>query len=276
MRSSIVKAKLARNEPALITCLHLTDASLYELVSLMGFDGIWMDMEHHGYTVETATNLMRASRVGRTDIMARPAKGEFMRLGRMLEAGALGVLYPRCDDADEAAEVVKWVKFAPLGRRGFDGGNPDQPYCAMDMSEYVRFANEQTWVAIQLEEQSAVDNAEAIAAVEGVDIIFLGPADFSVISGIPGQFNHPKVQKAVEKIARAAKNTGKHWGLPVGTAQRAQELMDMGARFICHGADLVWVMNALKKIQQDFGNLGFTFDNQYAQIAEARSYLEKV
>ena len=90
----------------------------------MGFDGIWMDMEHHGYSVETATTLMRAARVGTADIMARPAKGEFMRMGRMLEAGAQGIMYPRCDDAAEARQVVTWSKFAPLGRRGLRRRQP--------------------------------------------------------------------------------------------------------------------------------------------------------
>src|SRR5437899_11030854 len=115
MRTSRIKARLKHNEPVLLTTLHLTDPSLFELASLMGFDGIWMDLEHHGYSVETAQTLMRAARVGGADIMVRPAKGEFMRMGRMLEAGAQGVMYPRCNDAAEAAQVVKWAKFAPLG-----------------------------------------------------------------------------------------------------------------------------------------------------------------
>ena len=72
----------------------------------MGFDGIWMDLEHHGYRLETASTLMRAARVGSSDIVARPAKGEFMRMGRLLEAGATGIMYPRCGDAAEAADVV--------------------------------------------------------------------------------------------------------------------------------------------------------------------------
>ena len=113
MRPSKIKAKLKRNEPVLLTTLHLTDPSLFELTSLMGFDGIWMDLEHHGYSVETATALMRAARVGSTDILARPAKGEFMRLGRLLEAGAQGIMYPRCDDAAEAKQAVTWSKFGP-------------------------------------------------------------------------------------------------------------------------------------------------------------------
>ncbi|HWP40991.1 MAG TPA: aldolase/citrate lyase family protein, partial [Tepidisphaeraceae bacterium] len=187
MRKSRIVGKLARNEPVLCTLLHLIDPSVYEMASLMGFDGIWMDMEHHGYSVETAANLMRAARVGTADILVRPAKGEFMRMGRMLEMGAQGVMYPRCDNAEEAREVIRWAKFAPLGKRGFDGGNPDALYCSMDIAEYVRLANQQTFIVIQLEEQSAIDQAERIAAVEGVDAIFFGPGDFTVLSGIAGQ-----------------------------------------------------------------------------------------
>src|SRR3954452_23361430 len=165
MRPSKIKAKLKRNEPVLLTTLHLTDASLYELTSLMGFDGIWMDLEHHGYSVETALALMRAARVGTAGVLLRPAQGEFMRLGRMLEGGAQGIMYPRCADAAEAREVVRWSKFAPLGQRGFDGGNPDVPYCMMPMDEYVRAANEQTFLVIQLEDRQAVGNAKAMAEV---------------------------------------------------------------------------------------------------------------
>src|SRR6478735_7259607 len=107
MRPSYVRRKWASDEPALVCCLHLTDPSVYEMVSLMGFHAIWMDMEHHGYSLETAGNLMRAARVGEADILARPAKGEFTRMARMLEFGAQGILYPRCNDEHEAAEVVK-------------------------------------------------------------------------------------------------------------------------------------------------------------------------
>src|SRR5947209_17893806 len=120
MRTSRIKARLKRNEPVLLTTLHLIDPSLYELTSLMGFDGIWMDLEHHGYSVETATALMRAARVGSADILTRPAKGEFMRLGRLVEAGAQGIRYPRCADAAEAREVVRWSRFAHVGRTAVD------------------------------------------------------------------------------------------------------------------------------------------------------------
>jgi 4-hydroxy-2-oxoheptanedioate aldolase len=262
MRPSKIKAKLKRDEPVLLTTLHLTDPSLYELTALMGFDGIWMDMEHHGYSVETASTLMRAARVGSADVLVRPAKGEFMRLGRMLEAGAQGILYPRCDDADEARQVVTWSKFAPLGRRGFDGGNPDMPYCTLSVEQYVREANEQTFLAVQIEDEPALANARAIAEVEGVDVLFFGPADFTVLGGIAGQFDHPRVHDAVRHLADAARRAGKHWGMPVGTPEQARELLDSGARFLAHGADIVFVKNALEDVRRRFAPLGFTFDGR--------------
>jgi 4-hydroxy-2-oxoheptanedioate aldolase len=260
MRPSKIKAKLKRNEPVLLTTLHLTDPSLFELASLMGFDGIWMDLEHHGYSVETAMTLMRAARVGSTDIMVRPAKGEFMRLGRLLEAGAQGIMYPRCDNAAEAREVVTWAKFAPLGKRGYDSANPDNPYCMMPMAQYIQAANEQTFLVIQLEDDAAVADAEGIAAVDGVDVLFFGPGDFSVLGGIPGQFDHPRVQQAMRTIADAARKAGKHWGMPCWLPEQPRQLLDMGACFLCHGSDIIAVKNNLEEIQRRFAPFGFTFD----------------
>jgi 4-hydroxy-2-oxoheptanedioate aldolase len=262
MRPSVIKGKLARGEPVLLTQLHFTDPSVFELTSLMGFDGIWMDLEHHTYSMETATAMMRAARVGRSDIVARAAKGEFMRLSRLLEAGAQGIMYPRCDDADEAREVVKWSKFAPMGERGFDGGNPDMPYTMGSVTDYIEHANAQTFILMQLEEEASLRNAEAIAEVDGVDILFFGPGDFSVLSGIPGQMDHPIILDALKRTAKAAKSAGKHWGTPALSLDHAKRLLDMGATFICYMADIVLVKQGLQLIQEQFSPLGFKFDNQ--------------
>jgi 4-hydroxy-2-oxoheptanedioate aldolase len=195
-----------------------------------------------------------------------------MRMGRLLEGGAHGIMYPRCDDGKEAAEVVKWAKFPPLGKRGFDGGNPDHPYCALPMGEYTRKANEETFLIIQMEEQHAVDQAERIGEVEGVDILFLGPGDFTSLSGIPGQMDHPKLWKAYEAVAKAAEKTGKYWGTPAFNPEHARKLMDMGALFFCHTADLVILKQGLEQIIDKFSPLGFEFDNHIA--ADGKSYLQ--
>lgn len=259
MRPSVVKTKLAKGEPVLVVCLHFTDASLYEMTSLLGFDCIWMDLEHHGYSVETASNLMRAARTGHSDIMARPAKGEFMRMCRMLEMGAHGIMYPRCESAAEASEVVKWCKFAPQGRRGVDGANADMPYLMMPIADYIRTANEQTFVVIQIEEAEAASRADEIAAVPGVDVLFLGPGDFSILGGFPGQMDHPAIETAMRQVAAAARRAGKHWGMPCFSVEHGRRLIDLGARFIAHGADIIVLKRGLEQIQQQFGPLGFRF-----------------
>ncbi len=262
MRTSRVKAKLAQNLPVLIPALHLTDPSLYELVSLLGFDAIWLDLEHHATSLESANNLMRAARVGSADILARPAKGELMRLGRLLEAGAQGIMYPRCQNAQEAAEVVRWAKFPPLGCRGFDGANPDMPYYAGSPTEYVRAANEETFVVIQVEDPQAVENSGQIARVPGVDVLFLGTADYSLACGLPGEFSHARVQDAIRSVAAAATTAGKHWGMPCSSAEHARELLAMGARFICHGCDIILLKEVFLDIQRRFSPLGFEFENR--------------
>ncbi len=266
MRLSRVKAKLRRNEPALITTLHYTDTTLYEMTSLMGFDGIWMDMEHHSYSAETAARLMCAARVGASDIIARPAKGEYMRMGRLLEAGAQGIMYPRCESAEEAAEVVKWSKFAPMGERGLDGANADAPYCLMPIKPYLKMANEETLVIVQIESPRALDKVEDIAKVPGVDVLMIGPADLSVLSGIPCDFDNPIMLDARKRVARAAKAAGIQWGMPSGTPAHTTQIMELGARFICHGADILIVKQGLEQIQKDYTPLGFTFDNRIAAM----------
>jgi 4-hydroxy-2-oxoheptanedioate aldolase len=260
MRQSRIKAKLASNEPVMVTTLHLTDASLFELTSLLGFDGIWMDMEHHLYGLETAAGFMRAARVGVSDIIARPAKGEFMRMQRMLEAGAQGIMYPRCDDAEEAAQVVAWAKFPPMGKRGCDFFNPDAPYGMMPLDQYLEEANRQTFLVVQIEQPQTVEAVEGIARVDGVDVLMLGPGDLSIQYGVPGQMEHPVMRKAVERVADAARAAGKHWGSPSFSVERTRELLDMGARFICHQADILLVKSGLERIREEFSPLGFTFD----------------
>lgn len=262
MRNSRIRAKLGRDEPALITTLHLMDESLFELTSLMGFDGIWVDLEHHVPSVETMSRMMRAARVGSSDIVARPAKGELMRMGRLLEAGAQAVMYPQCDSADEAAEVARWARFPPKGRRGFDGSNPDVPYLTRSLPEYTRDANEQTLVIIQIETPDALEQVEAIARTDGVDILMVGPADLSLRLGIPGQFDHSTMDEAIARVAAAARASGKHWGKPVASTDEADRLAKQGARFFCHQADIIMVKDGLESIQRQFSPLGFTFDNR--------------
>jgi 4-hydroxy-2-oxoheptanedioate aldolase len=262
MRKSKTLAKWRAGIPVLGTTLHFNDPSVYEMTSLLGFDLIWIDLEHHAHSLETAGNLMRAARVGASDMLARPAKGEFMRTARLLEAGAQGIMYPRCTSAEEAAEVVRNAKFPPFGMRGVDGAGPDMPYGFMNLKEYLQTANEEIFIIIQIEDAEGLANAEAIASVEGVDMLFFGPGDYSVQEGFPGNFEDPRYQVALEKIAHAAKATGKLWGTPAFSTAHAKTLLDSGAMLVTRSSDLTFLRTAFYKLREDFSELGFTFDDR--------------
>jgi 4-hydroxy-2-oxoheptanedioate aldolase len=184
-----------------------------------------------------------------------------MRMARMLEAGAKGIMYPRCEDAAEAREVVRWSKFAPLGERGVDAANSDAPFCSMPLHEYIEAANRETFIVVQLEDARAVDQVESIAAVPGIDVLMLGPADFSVLEGFPGQFDHSVLHDAKQRIAAASRNAGIHWGTTCPTLRHIRESLELGATFICHGGDILAIKNGLEQIRNDCLKLGFTFDD---------------
>lgn len=260
MRKSRVKAKWAAGKPAYCLNCALTDPSVAEMVSLMGVDCIWLDLEHHATSVETANQLMRAARVGKSDVMARPGKGEFMRMARLLEAGAQGILYPRCDDATEAAEVVRWAKFAPLGERGADTSNPDNPYAFMPPAPYVKEANQETFVAIQIESPSAAKQAGEIASVEGVDMLFFGPADYGLLSGATAEGKPERVREAADQVCKDTIAAGKVFSTLCFSNDDMQHFIDLGAKFLAMGHDLMFIRAGLARLQKNLKHMGFDFD----------------
>jgi 4-hydroxy-2-oxoheptanedioate aldolase len=246
MHPSKVRERLARGETAFGTSLQFTDPAVFEMTASLGFDAIWLDMEHHSVTDAQAAELVRAARAGGpTDVVIRPGKGEFMRMARLFEAGAHGVMYPRCESAAEAAEVVRWAKFAPIGERGFDGAGADGEYMSHPMVDYLRRANANTFVIVQVEDERSIARCEELIAVEGVDMLMLGPADLTVLSGRPGEFDHSSIRDAFRRIAAAAKAAGKSWASTSMSLDHAKQLVQMGAELVFHGADIVFVRRGL-------------------------------
>jgi len=225
----------------------------------MGIDCLWIDLEHQPIGMDSLANMVRAARVGDMDVMARPAKGEFMRMARLIEAGASVIMYPRCESAEEARQIVKYAKFSPLGERGFFSASPDNPYCLTSMADYLREANEQTVLLAQIESPNAVKIAREIAEVEGIDMLFFGPGDFSIAAGVPGQFESEEVQRALAETAAAARAAAKRFGTLVTNLDHAKQALDLGASMVTYGGDLHFVRDALFKIREQFGALGIPF-----------------
>jgi 4-hydroxy-2-oxoheptanedioate aldolase len=241
-----------RGRTAFGTCLHFTDPAAYEMTASLGFDAIWMDLEHHSASDAQAGELIRAARAGGpTDIVVRPGKGEFARAARLLESGAHGIMYPRCESPEEAAELVRWTKFAPLGRRGFDGANADSDYMGRSMDDYLPRANANTFIIVQVEDEQAVARCHEIIAVDGVDMLMLGPADLTVLSGRAGAFDHPSIAEAQRRVAAEAKIAGKHWASTSMSLDHARRLAELGAGLVFHGADIVMVRREMTRIREE-------------------------
>lgn len=257
MKKSLVKERWARGEVARCAILHLADGAYAEFAAAQEcFDCIWYDLEHGPISVERAADLFRAVRLQGKDVMARPGKGEFMRMGRMLEQGANGIMYPRCETAEDAREFVRWAKFAPLGERGFAGDNAEAGYGTKDVDAYVTAANAETFLAPMVESPTALANAQAIVETEGVDMLFFGPGDYSVLSGIRGPLDSPEILKAIEKACGIARAAGKHFGSLAITETQIRRMKDMGADFFMTYSDMAAIADSFAATAERLKGLG--------------------
>jgi 4-hydroxy-2-oxoheptanedioate aldolase len=216
---------------------------LGELVGRLGYDLIWLDMEHRDFGYDIVAPLALACRSTGTDLMVRILKNGYTSPMRVLESGAAGIMVPHCLNATEAHQWVEWTRFPPLGKRGFDGAGADADHMLVDPIQYMVHANRQTFLVLQIEDREALDHVDEIANTEGVDMLFVGPGDLSISLGVPMQFDHPLVQGAIDLVANATQKAGKWWGMPTGTPQVAQRALDRGARLITTVHDHVVLVN---------------------------------
>lgn len=251
MKKSLVKEKWAAGKVVTCAILHLADGAYAEFAAAQPcIDCIWYDLEHGPIALERAADLFRAVRLQGKDVMARPGKGEFMRMGRMLEQGANGIMYPRCENAADAREFVRWAKFAPLGERGFAGDNAEAGYGTSDVDAYVSAANAETFLAPMIESPKALAHAREIAETEGVDMLFFGPGDYSVLSGLRVPLDAPEILKATEKACAAARAAGKHFGSLAITDEQMRRLTDMGADFLMCYSDMAAIADSFSALSQ--------------------------
>lgn len=238
MRSSKVLNKLRAGKNVLCTKINLSDPRVAEIAAICGVDCLWLDMEHVPTNWSEIENQIRAAKVYDVDTMVRVAKGCYSDYIRPLESDAAGIMVPHLMSLKEAKEIVHTTRFHPVGRRPVDGGNADGSYCLVDFQDYLKTANEQRFVVVQIEDPEPLDELEEIAKLEGIDMLFFGPADFSQGIGTPGQWDNPIIDQTRRRIAEVAKANGKFAGT-VGGLGNVKELNDMGYQFVSIGADVV-------------------------------------
>jgi 4-hydroxy-2-oxoheptanedioate aldolase len=251
MRSSRVLKKL--REGGIVNCfkLNLPSGEAAEIAAMAGFDCIWLDREHVVQDWSDIKAQNWAIKAYGADTMVRVPRGSYSDLIKPLEINAEGLLVPHVMNLEDAKKVIHYTRFHPLGRRPIDGGNADGGYTKLDFNTYLKQANERRFVALQIEDPEPLDELEAIAALEGYDILFFGPGDFSHGIGAPGEWDHPLLLETRERVAEVARKHGK-FAATTGSAQNARQLIDMGYQFISIGADVVGLSNYCNQIIDDF------------------------
>lgn len=251
MKRSKVLDKLRAGEVVTCTKLNLNDSRVVEIAALSGVDCIWTDMEHVPNDFSFIEKQILAAKAYNTDIMVRVARGSYSDHVKPLEIDASGILVPHIMSLDDAKNVVRMTRFHPIGRRPVDGGNADGSFCGLDFNEYLKQANERRFVCIQIEDPEPMDQLDDIAALEGIDMLFFGPGDFSQGIGAPGQWDNPELLKAREKVAQVAVKHGKY-AATVGSPANIKDLTDIGYRFISMGADVVGLSQYFSGIMSGF------------------------
>ncbi len=238
-----------------ISISRVTEPWLTEVAGKLGFDLIWLDMEHRPFGYGVIDPIALACRATGMDLMVRILKTGYTSPMRALEFGANGIMVPHCRSAEEARQWVEWTHFPPLGKRGFDGSGADADYTLASAVENLKHANQETFLVLQIEDPEAVECVEEIAAVEGVDLLFIGPGDLSISYGVPMQFDHPQMRRAVDRVAAAAAKSSKWWGTLSATPQSAQESLDKGARLVVCGNDHVFLVSGLQHAFTEYHQL---------------------
>jgi 4-hydroxy-2-oxoheptanedioate aldolase len=231
MLENRVKASLAAGEPAFGCFVRTPEPSLIEYVGILGWDFLVFDAEHGTLQPRDVEDLCRAVEPRGTTPLVRVTTNDAPTILRFLDTGAHGVHVPWVNSAAEVEKAVQAVKYTPRGMRGLAGSRASEWGLREPIGEYVRRANRETLVVIHIETQDAVDAIDDYIAIDGVDVLFLGPTDLSQSLGHAGNLGHPDVLAAMDRVAEAVVGSGKTLGLYAGTVDMTKEWLDRGARY---------------------------------------------
>jgi 4-hydroxy-2-oxoheptanedioate aldolase len=252
MRRSRVAAILRSGQVACCTKINSCDPRVVEIAAMSGIDSVWLCQEHVPSTLHDLENQIRAAKMFDVDAIVRVPRGSYSDLIHPLEMDAAGIMVPHVMSAADARQIARQTRFHPTGRRPLDGGNADGAYCAIPAEEYIRDANRQRLVIVQIEDPEAVDELDEIAAVDGIDMLFFGPADFSQGIGKPYETDHPRVKEALHRTAEVSRKHGKFAGTAAGH-DNLQELIDMGYQYLSLDADVCILSDGFARTAAAFG-----------------------
>ena len=258
MRKSIVKERMRKGETIVGARCCYTDPEVMGLMAMLGFHFNWICTEHRRIDPPMLAALTQACVKNGADVVVRLRPSNYSEIGTLLDSGVTGIMIPQVKGPEEVREVAAAVRFPPEGSRGYGGMSVDSDYGLVGQNEYFPAANEKTFLIIQVEDVEVVDHIEEIAAIDGVDVLFVGPGDLTMSLGIPGQQDHPKVVKIMRRVARACRANGKVAGTAASIAQ-IPGLIEMGFNFFSAASDFRSVLNGLRAARSELEAIGIEF-----------------
>lgn len=244
MQSNSVKQNLLAGGSSIGTFMfEFHSAGVARVAAAAGAEFAIFDMEHTGWSIETIRTLCATSHGTEMLPLVRVPATEYHFVARALDMGAQGVMVPMVESVEQAEKIVSSAKYPPAGRRGCAFGIAHDDYQGGDVAHKMTSANEQQLLIAQIETADGLKNVEAIAAVDGIDVLWIGQSDLSASIGIPGQFDHPDFLTAMDRVIAACRDNGKIGGLMPTTLDFAEVCVEKGFRMLAWSGD-VWIYQA--------------------------------
>ena len=247
MRQNPVKAALQQGRT--VVGVGLTIAATPSVVRVMasaGYDFLFIDVEHTLLSPETLMSVVQMARASGVSPIVRVQDTEYHLIANALDSGADGIIVPRVESAGQAERVVAYARFPPQGVRGC-GTIATLDFKREDWREALPWLNAQTLIAIQVESQRAIDALDRILQVDGIDALVVGPLDLSIDLGVPGQFDHPTVTSAMERITEIGRAHHVAVGTVMGTPGALRPWWEKGMRFFTCGNDTGMLLAAARE-----------------------------
>jgi 4-hydroxy-2-oxoheptanedioate aldolase len=245
------KAALANSQRQIGFWLSMADAYMAEVSATAGFDWLLIDAEHAPNDVRSILAQLQAVAAYRAEAVVRPVNAEPALLKRLLDIGARNLLIPMIDSAEQARAAVAAVRYPPHGIRGV-GSAVGRASRWSSRADYLDIADSEICLLVQAETVTALENLPAICEVDGVDGVFIGPADLAASMGYRGKAGHPDVQKAIDAAMRTIIDSGKAAGTLTSDPALARHYLELGCTFVATGVDILMFANAARKLARDF------------------------
>lgn len=249
MRKSKALAKLRQGKPVLLAQLGYFIPAFVAHAAHAGFDAIWLDMEHRAWDDREVQALMPYFHLYDVDCLIRPATREKAAVYRYLEDGATGLIIPHVSNVETARDLVSKVRFPPLGDRGIEGNSLEANFgLETGIGDY---ANAETLLIVQIETLEAVRNIEAIAAVDGIDGLYIGPGDLGLRMAQEPEAKRLSIEQVMQRVATACAKQGKAWGNMPHVEAMVEAQVALGAQLLVWGADISYLKAGLRSHAAD-------------------------